>query len=100
MCGVFCFFWGGLEICFCNFYEINSSQDFFCIAKILVLMVSKESAWLFCCFLFLPRILFGQHLVGVWIGGISNGHFPESGKYFSGAEICRKIPEIPKKERF
>ena len=24
---------------FCNFYEINSSQDFFCIAKILVLMV-------------------------------------------------------------
>ena len=30
MCVVFCFFWGGgLDICFCNFYEINSSQDFF-----------------------------------------------------------------------
>ena len=28
-----------LENIFCNFYEINSSQDFFCIAKILVLMV-------------------------------------------------------------
>ena len=23
------FFGGGLEICFCNFYEINSSQDLF-----------------------------------------------------------------------
>ena len=40
MCGVFLFLLGGgLEICFCNFYEINSSQGFFCIAKILVLMV-------------------------------------------------------------
>ena len=29
-----------LENIFCNSYEINSSQDFFCIAKILVLMVS------------------------------------------------------------
>ena len=33
---------------------------------------------------------FGRHLVGVWIGGIwngGNGHFPESGKYFSEAEF-------------
>ena len=38
--------------------------------------------------------------MGVWIGGVRNGHFPESQKYFSEAEICRKIPEIPQKERF
>ena len=35
--------------------------------------------------------------MGVWIGGVWNGHFPESEKYFSGAEISRKIPEIPQK---
>ena len=29
------------ENIFCNFYESNSSQGFFCIAKILVLMVNK-----------------------------------------------------------
>ena len=30
MCGFSCFFWGGAGISFfCNFYEINSSQDFF-----------------------------------------------------------------------
>ena len=29
-----------------------------------------------------------------------NGHFPESEKYFSEAEISRKILEIPQKERF
>ena len=33
----------------------------------------------------------GRHLVGVWIGGVWNRHFPESKKYFSEAEICRKI---------
>ena len=43
---------------------------------------------------------FGRHLVGVWIGGVWNGHFPESEKYFSEAEISRKMPEIPQKERF
>ena len=32
-------------IFFCNFYEINSSQVFFCIAKILVLMVSGDWFW-------------------------------------------------------
>ena len=42
----------------------------------------------------------GRHLVGVWIGGLWNGHFPESEKYFSDAEISRKMPEIPQKERF
>ena len=42
----------------------------------------------------------GRHLVGVWIGGVWNRHFPESEKYFSEAEICREIPEIPQKERF
>ena len=42
----------------------------------------------------------GRHLVGVWIGGVWNGHFPESEKYFSEAEFCRKIPEILQKERF
>ena len=42
----------------------------------------------------------GRHLVGVWIGGVWNGHFPESEKYFSEAEFSRKIPEIPQKERF
>ena len=42
----------------------------------------------------------GRHLVGVWIGGVWNGHFPESEKYFSEAEISRKMPEIPQKERF
>ena len=35
---------------------------------------------------------FGRHLVGVWIGGVWNGHFPESEKYFSEAEISRKMP--------
>ena len=38
--------------------------------------------------------------MGVWIGGVWNGHFPESEKYVSEPEICRKIPEIPQKERF
>ena len=33
--------------------------------------------------------------MGVWIGGVWNGHFPESEKYFSDAEFSRKIPEIP-----
>ena len=42
----------------------------------------------------------GWHLVGVWIGGVWNGHFPESEKYFSETEISRKNPEIPQKERF
>ena len=42
----------------------------------------------------------GRHLVGVWIGGVWNGHFPEPEKYFSEAEISRKMPEIPQKERF
>ena len=37
-------------------------------------------------------LLIGQHLVGVWIGGVWNGHFPESEKYFSEAEISR-MPE-------
>ena len=41
-----------------------------------------------------------RHLVGVWIGGVWNGHFPESEKYFSEAEISRKILEFPQKERF
>ena len=44
-------------------------------------------------------LLFGRHLVGVWIGGVWNGRFPESEKYFSGAEISRKMPEIPLKKR-
>ena len=43
---------------------------------------------------------FGRHLVVVWIGGVWNGHFPESEKLFSEAEISRKMPEIPQKERF
>ena len=42
----------------------------------------------------------GRHLVGVWIGGVWNGHFPESEKYFSEAEISRKFPEIAQRERF
>ena len=32
-------FWINAGKYFCYFYENNSSQDFFCIAKILVLMV-------------------------------------------------------------
>ena len=40
----------------------------------------------------------GRQLVGVWIGGVWNGHFPESEKHFSEAEFSRKIPEIPQKE--
>ena len=31
---------------------------------------------------------FGRHLVGLWIGGVWNGHFPETEKYFSEAEFC------------
>ena len=42
----------------------------------------------------------GRHLVGVWIGGVWNGHFPESEKYFSEVEFSRKIPEIPQKSDF
>ena len=38
--------------------------------------------------------------MGVWIGGVWNGRFPESEKYFSEAEFSRQIPEIPQKERF
>ena len=34
-----------LENLFCNFYEINSSQDFFCIAKVLVLMVVSQRGY-------------------------------------------------------
>ena len=34
----------------------------------------------------------GRHLVGVWIGGVWNDHFPESEKYYSEAEISRKMP--------
>ena len=45
----------------------------------------------------LPCALIGRHLVGVWIGGVWNGHFPESEKYFSEAEFFRKIADIPKK---
>ena len=41
----------------------------------------------------------GWHLVGVWIGGVWNGHFPES-KIFSEAEFFRKIPEILQRVRF
>ena len=48
----------------------------------------------------LVRTFLGRHLGGVWIGGVWNGHFPESEKYFSGAEISRKIPEIPQREQF
>ena len=33
-------------------------------------------------------------VVGVWIGGAWNGHFPESEKCFSDAEIYRKFPDI------
>ena len=42
----------------------------------------------------------GRHLVGVWIGGVWDGHFPGSEKYFSEAEISKKMPEILQKERF
>ena len=42
----------------------------------------------------------GRRLVGVWIGGVWNGHFPESEKIFSEAEISRKILEILQKGRF
>ena len=42
----------------------------------------------------------GRHLIGVWIGGIWNGHFPESEKYLSGPEFSRKIPEMPQKAIF
>ena len=42
----------------------------------------------------------GRHLVGVWIGGAWNGHFPESETYFSEAKISSKILEFPQKERF
>ena len=38
--------------------------------------------------------------MGVWIGGVWTGHFPESEKYFSEAEFSRKIHEIPQKELF
>ena len=48
----------------------------------------------------LASIISGRHLVGVWIGGVWNGHFPESQKDFSEAEISRKMPEILQKERF
>ena len=41
---------------------------------------------------FLQLQLLGRHLVGVWIGGVWNGHFPDSKKYFSEAEISRKMP--------
>ena len=45
-------------------------------------------------------IFLGRQLVGVWIGGVWNDHFPESEKYISETEIFSKILEIPQKERF
>ena len=39
------------------------------------------------CLAFVCSKIFGRHLVGVWIGGVWNGHFPESEKYFSEAEF-------------
>ena len=50
----FLFLLGGGPDLLCNFYEINSSQEFFCIANILVLMVlfsetNQQSAnWVHC----------------------------------------------------
>ena len=40
------------------------------------------------------------NLVGEWIGGVWNGRFSESEKYFSEAEFWRKIHRIPQQEQF
>ena len=45
------------------------------------------------------EMFLGRHVVRVWIGGVWNGHLPEPEKYFSEAEISRKIPEIQQRER-
>ena len=37
------------------------------------------------------------HLMGVWIGGIWNGHFQESKKYFSESQLCRKSLNFSRK---
>ena len=34
----------------------------------------------------------GRHLVGVWIGGVWNGHLPEPEKYFSEVETLQENP--------
>ena len=53
---------------------------------------------------FCPRASFmscarvGRHLVGVWIGGVCNGHFPESENSLQRPK-SRKILEVPQKER-
>ena len=57
-----------------NFYGHEDFSDF---------LVFRDFGWVFV----------GRHLVGVWIGGVWNGHFPESEKSFSEAEFSRKIPE-------
>ena len=66
----------------------------FQICVIFVFVVLSESAT---CDL--VEMIVGRHLVGVWIGGVWNGRFPESEKYFSEAEFSSKILEIPQKER-
>ena len=38
--------------------------------------------------------------MGVWAGGVCNGHFPESEKYASDAEICRKTLKLRTKDGF
>ena len=78
---------------YCIAYAINAGVAFSAALRAFVgseVMIQTEKS---ACYI-------GRHLVRVWIGGVWSGHFPESEKYFSGAELCRKIPENPQKERF
>ena len=46
-------------------------------------------------------VVFGRHLVGVWIGGVWNRHFPESEKYiFQRPKFAGKSPKFRRKSDF
>ena len=71
--------------------ENRENASFLRVSRLLAFLGSPS---------FCPKTRIGRHLMGVWIGGVWNGHFPESEKYFSEAEISRKMPEILQQERF
>ena len=78
----------------------DATVEFLSTSSFVVLIATLLAGAFFCEALVKRVTLIGRHLVGVWIGGVWNDHFPEPEKYFSEAEISWKIPEIPQKERF
>ena len=78
----------------------TNRRELYCMCLMVHAGHCRELGFVFFCCFSVAASKLGRHLVGVWIGGVWNGHFPESEKHFSEAEFSRKIPEIPQKERF